>query len=57
MRIAAREASVDDLEVEGLGAPLHATVRVSPGALTAKARSHGLDLARLGNLARLGCDP
>ena len=51
VRFASRETSVDDLDVEGLGAPLHATVRVSPGALSAKARSHGLDLARLGRLA------
>jgi translocation and assembly module TamB len=50
VRFAPHETSVDDLEVEGLGAPLHATVRVSPGALTANARSHGLDLARLGSL-------
>ena len=50
VRFAPHETSVDDLEVEGLGAPLHATVRVSPGALTANARSHGLDLARIGSL-------
>jgi len=51
VRFAPHETSIDDLEIEGLGAPLHATLRASPGALTAKARSHGLDLTRLGKLA------
>jgi len=51
VRFGPHEASVDDLEVEGLGAPLHATLRASPGALMAKARSQGLDLARLGSMA------
>ncbi len=51
VRFASRETSIDDLEVEGLGSPVHATVRLTPGALDAKARTQGLDLARLGSLA------
>ncbi|HEY3818707.1 MAG TPA: translocation/assembly module TamB domain-containing protein [Polyangiaceae bacterium] len=51
VRVTARETSLDDLVVEGLGSPMRATVRLSPGTLTAKARSRGLDLARLGKLA------
>jgi translocation and assembly module TamB len=51
VRLGPGEASVDDLEVQGLGSPVSATVHVSPGALTAKARTRGLDLTRLGNLA------
>jgi translocation and assembly module TamB len=48
--IGARETSVDDLQVYGLGHTLRATVRSRPGALLVQASSKGLDLARLGRL-------
>jgi hypothetical protein len=57
VRLASSEVRVEDLSVEGLGAPLHAAVRASPAEVQVQARSHGLDLARIGRIAgveRLG---
>jgi translocation and assembly module TamB len=51
VRVAGSQATVESLEVDGLGAPLHATVRAAPGSVVVVARSRGLDLARLGRLA------
>ncbi|MGD0525142.1 MAG: translocation/assembly module TamB domain-containing protein [Polyangiaceae bacterium] len=51
VRFVGADVSVDDLKLEGLGSALEATVRVSPGTLVAKARSHGLDLTRVGAIA------
>ena len=53
VRLTPQETSIDGLEVEGLGGPLHADVRLSPVSAHVVARSSGLDLARLGRLAGL----
>jgi len=50
--VSASELRVDDADIDGLGAPLHASVRQSPGILIVRARSHGLDVARLARLVR-----
>jgi translocation and assembly module TamB len=44
------DVRVDDLEVDGLGAPMHATLRQSPGVLYVRAHSKHLDLAPIGAL-------
>ncbi len=44
------EMRLDDAEIEGLGAPVHAAIRQSPGALYVRAHSKHLDLARIGAL-------
>jgi translocation and assembly module TamB len=44
------ETRVDDAEIEGLGAPMRATLRQSPGALYVRAHSQHLDLGRIGGL-------
>jgi translocation and assembly module TamB len=41
------ETRVDDLEVDGLGAPMHAALRQSPGALYLRAHSRRLDLGHI----------
>jgi autotransporter translocation and assembly factor TamB len=54
---ASREVRIEELAIDGLGAPLYASVRASPSELQVQARSHGLDVARIGRLAgveRLG---
>ncbi|HEY8040035.1 MAG TPA: translocation/assembly module TamB domain-containing protein [Polyangiaceae bacterium] len=50
VRIGAGEVRVENAEVDGIGAPLSATLQLSPGALLLRARSRGLDLARIGRL-------
>jgi translocation and assembly module TamB len=50
VRIAGSEVAVEDLDVDGLGARLNASVRASPGSLRVTARSRAIDLARLGRL-------
>jgi translocation and assembly module TamB len=51
VRVAGGQATLEGLEVGGLGAPLEATVRASPGRLTVAAKSRGIDLARVGRIA------
>jgi translocation and assembly module TamB len=51
VRLSAREMGIDDLKVEGLGTPLEATVRSTPGVLALHARSSGIDLVRVSRLA------
>ena len=41
-------ATAEEVVVEGLGAPLTGALRVSPNELVVKAKSEGIDLARLG---------
>jgi translocation and assembly module TamB len=53
VRIAGSASAVEGLELDGLGAPLHATVRIAPSAVDVRAESRGLDLVRLGRLAGL----
>ncbi|MGH7296621.1 MAG: translocation/assembly module TamB domain-containing protein, partial [Polyangiaceae bacterium] len=53
VRIAPGRTSVEGLDVRGLGAPLHADLRVAPDTLVVHARSRGLDLVRLGRVAGL----
>ena len=47
------DVTVDDARVEGLGAPLTATVRKTPATMTVRAATQGLDLARVARLAHL----
>jgi translocation and assembly module TamB len=51
VRLSAREMGIDDLKVEGLGTPLEATVRSTPGVLSLHARSSGIDLVRVSRLS------
>lgn len=53
VRVAGSQVAVEDLEVGGLGARLHASAVASPGSLRVTARTHGIDLARAGRLAGL----
>lgn len=50
LHVSSGELGIDDLKVEGIGEPLEATLRSTPGQLTAHARSRGLDLARLARM-------
>ena len=50
VQVASGRVDVEDLRIEGLGSPLHAHARVTPGALAIHASTRGLDLARLGHL-------
>jgi translocation and assembly module TamB len=51
--VAGGETRLDDVEVVGLGAPLHAALRQSPGALYLRAHSRRVDLAPIGDLLGL----
>ncbi|MGH7438354.1 MAG: hypothetical protein ACRENE_21940, partial [Polyangiaceae bacterium] len=51
--VAGGETRLDDVEVTGLGAPLHAALRQSPGALYIRAHSRRVDLAPIGELLGL----
>jgi translocation and assembly module TamB len=53
VHVSSAELLVDDAVIYGLGAPLRATVRESPGALVVRARSAGLDIGRVARLARV----
>jgi translocation and assembly module TamB len=44
------ETRIDDAEIEGFGAPMHAALRQTPGALYVRAHSQHLDLVRIGAL-------
>jgi translocation and assembly module TamB len=44
---------VDEGRIEGIGAPLTATVRMTPGMLSVRATTQGIDLARVARLANL----
>ena len=52
-RVAGGETRLDDVEVTGVGAPLHAALRQSPGALYVRAHSRLVDLAPIGELLGL----
>ncbi len=46
-------ARANDILIDGLGAPLRATFETSPGAVMVKARTRGLELARVAHAAGL----
>jgi translocation and assembly module TamB len=53
VRISGEGIRVDDAWVEGLGAPLAASVQASSSAVLVRARTAGIDLARLGSFANV----
>jgi translocation and assembly module TamB len=53
LRIVGDEVRVEDAMIHGFGAPIEATVRMSPGQLHVRARSEDVDLARVARFTRV----